>query len=56
MSCSLDEPPPDTAGEAWVDMLKEQMLFLPLDEYGEAVTRVTVIGSPGGAEVAHCFD
>lgn len=25
-------------------------------EYGEAITRVTVIGSPGGAEVAHYFD
>ena len=32
------------------------MLLLPLDEYSETVTGVTVIGSPGGTEVAHCFD
>lgn len=37
-------------------MLKEQVLFLPLDEHGKAVTGITVVSSPGGAEVAHCFD
>ena len=37
-------------------MFKEQMLFLPLDEDSETVTRVTVICGSGGAEVAHCFD
>ena len=34
----------------------EQVLFLPLDEHSKAVTGVTVIGSPGRTEVAHCFD
>lgn len=42
--------------EAWIEVFKEQVLLLLLDEYGEAITRVTVIGSPGGAEVAHYFD
>lgn len=37
-------------------MLKEQVLFLPLDEYGEAVTGITVICGSCRAEVAHCFD
>ena len=37
-------------------MLKEQVLFLPLDEHGKAVAGITVVSSPGGAEVAHCFD
>ena len=37
-------------------MLKEQVLFLPLDEHSKTVTRVTVIGSPGRTEVAHCLD
>ena len=37
-------------------MLKEQMLFLPLDEHSKTVTGVTVICSPGGAEITHGFD
>ena len=31
-------------------------LLLPLDEHSKTVTRVTVIGSPGGAEITHGFD
>lgn len=31
-------------------------ILLPLDEHSKTVTRVTVIGSPGGAEITHGFD
>ena len=37
-------------------MFKEQMLLLPLDEDGEAVSGITIICSPGGAEITHFFD
>ena len=55
---SLDGYPQELEkeNEAWIEMIKEQVLFLPLDEHGKAVTGITVVSSPGGAEVAHCFD
>ena len=52
----LHIPAAKPSGEARVDVFKEQVLLLSLDQDSETVSGVTIIGSPSGAEVAHCFD
>ena len=52
----LHIPAAKPSGEARVDVFKEQVLLLSLDQDSETVSGVTIIGNPSGAEVAHCFD
>ena len=52
----LHKPPADPSGKASVDMHKEQVLFLALNDYSVTVAGDCAIKCAGRAEVPHSFD
>ena len=56
MSSPFHKPPTETPSEAWVDVFKEQVLLMTLDEDSETITAASIVRSPGGSEVTDLFD